>query len=87
MGLPKLEPPFGVTGVAAEQDAFDRLDFRRQMLVSQPISDRPVADPDRIGERPGSPRASGTIDAAARPRAAQQMPAQQPPESPAGAIV
>jgi hypothetical protein len=43
--MPKFEPPLRITDVAAEQKTFDRLDFRRQMLVLEPITDRPVTHP------------------------------------------
>jgi hypothetical protein len=87
MRMPKLEPPFHLGGeVTAEQDPFDRLDLRRQMLILQPEADSAVAYSDSRRELLGAPAAAGAISRRARARAAQQMPTEELPEALSGAL-
>jgi hypothetical protein len=46
--MPKFEAPFRIASVITEQQTFDRLNFRREMRVFQPIPDGPVGDTNTV---------------------------------------
>jgi hypothetical protein len=86
MGTSKFKPPFRIAGVISEQDTFDGLDFRREVLVFPPIPDRSVANTNSLREALRTPLSSRVIDFPTRSGASQQMPIEQPSKSPLTAV-
>jgi len=87
VGVAEREPPFRVgRNIVAEKDPLDGLDFRRQMLILKPKSDRPIAHADCRREFLGTPFAACAIFCAASPSAPQQVPAEQLTETPPNSL-
>jgi hypothetical protein len=63
--MSKLQPPLGIGIVVAEQEALNGLDFRRQVLVPEPITNGPIDKSGSLREFRLAPLPPWPVDPAA----------------------
>jgi len=84
--MSEFEPPLGIASVFTEQKTFKSLDLCRKMFVFLPITESSGLHPDGVGKFFRAPLAPCLVNFSASTRATQQMPVEQLPKAPLGAV-